>query len=180
MKILKVILIVLLILVAIPLLLAVFVERDYSVEREVTIERPVHEVFDYIKYLKNQNNYSKWAGMDPEMKTNFSGTDGKPGFISAWESDDPEVGKGEQEILSITENERVDYELRFQEPFSSTSQSWMTTSPIDDNSTRVTWGFSGHMPYPTNIFLLLLDMEEMLGEDFQIGLANLKAILEQQ
>jgi uncharacterized protein YndB with AHSA1/START domain len=180
MKILKVILVVVLILVAIPLLLAVFVEREYSVEREVTIDRPVEVVFDYIKYLKNQNNYSKWAVIDPEMKTSFSGTDGSPGFVSAWESDDPEVGKGEQEILSITENERVDYELRFQEPFSSTSESWMTTSPMEENSTRVTWGFSGHMPYPTNFFLLVMDMEEMLGEDFEIGLANLKAILEQQ
>ena len=80
MKILKVILIVIAVIVAIPLVLALFVKRDYSVEREVIINKPKQEVYDYVKYLKNQNNYSKWAGMDPNMRAAFRGTDGYSGF----------------------------------------------------------------------------------------------------
>lgn len=51
-------------------------------------------MFDYVKYLKNQNEYSKWAGMDSAMTKTFSGTDATPGFISAWKSNNQNVGKG--------------------------------------------------------------------------------------
>ena len=94
MKILKIILIVVAVLVAIPLILALFVKKTYSVEREITIGKPQQEVFDYIKFLKNQNNFSKWATMDPAMKQEFRGTDGQAGFVSAWESKDKRCGQG--------------------------------------------------------------------------------------
>ncbi|WP_254500404.1 hypothetical protein, partial [Salmonella enterica] len=72
-------------------------------EREITINKSRQEVYDYIKYLKNQNNFSKWAKMDPAMKTEFRGTDGTVGFVSAWESAKKDVGKGEQEIKNLTD-----------------------------------------------------------------------------
>src|SRR5690606_7302599 len=103
MKIVKKILIVLAIIIAIPLIIALFVKKDYAVQREVTIDKPKQEVFDYIKYLKNQDNYSKWNKIDPEMKKSYKGTDGTVGFISRWESNKKEVGWGEQEIKKITE-----------------------------------------------------------------------------
>ena len=64
MKALKIILIIILVIIAIPLVIALFVKKDYAVEREIIINRPASEVFDYVKYLKNQNNFSKWATMD--------------------------------------------------------------------------------------------------------------------
>ena len=67
MKILKRLLIALLIILSVPLITALFVKKDYSVERQVAINKPREAVFDYVKYLKNQNNYSKWASMDPDM-----------------------------------------------------------------------------------------------------------------
>ena len=120
MRILKIILIVILIIIAIPLLTALFIKKDYAVEREITINKPKQEVFDYIKYLKNQDHYSKWAMMDPDMKKTYRGTDATVGFVSAWESDKKDVGTGEQEIKKITEGERLDFELRFIKPFEST------------------------------------------------------------
>ena len=52
--------------------------------------------------------------MDPDMKKTYRGTDGTVGFVSAWDSEKDDVGKGEQEIIKITDGERIDYELRFQ------------------------------------------------------------------
>ncbi len=103
MKILKTILIAVGILIAVPLIVSLFVKKDYEVEREITIDKPKEDVFDYVKFLKNQDNYSKWATMDPDMKKTYRGTDGTVGFISAWESNNKDVGKGEQEIKKITE-----------------------------------------------------------------------------
>lgn len=179
MRILKKVLLLIAVIIGMALIAALFVKKDYVVERQVTINKPTQEVFNYVKLLKNQNNYSKWASMDPAMKKSFTGTDGQPGFVSAWESDKDDVGKGEQEIKSIEEGKRINYELRFIEPFASTSQAYMTTVPAAENSAKVTWGFTGHMSYPTNLMLVFMDMEKMIGEDLETGLKNLKTQLEQ-
>lgn len=178
MKILKTILITVGILIAIPLIVSLFVKKDYEVEREITINKPKEEVFDYVRFLKNQDNYSKWATMDPDMKKTYRGTDGTVGFVSAWESDNKDVGKGEQEIKKITEGERIDFELRFFEPFESTEPAYMTTKSVSENQTKVKWGFSGHMDYPMNIMMLYMDFEKMIGDDLDTGLKNLKSVLE--
>jgi Tfp pilus assembly major pilin PilA len=178
MKILKTLLIVVAILIAIPLVAALFVKNSYAVEREITINKPESEVFNYIKLLKNQNNYSKWASMDPEMKQEYAGTDGKAGFVSSWESDKRNVGKGEQTILKIEEGERIDYELHFIEPFEGMANAYMTTDAVSDHQTIVKWGFASKMNYPMNAMLLFMDMEEMIGNDLSEGLENLKMILE--
>src|SRR5690606_41715688 len=120
MKELKKILVVFAVLIAIPLIIALCLKKDYAVEREIAINRPKQEVFDYVKHHKNQDNYSRWAMMDPDMKTTYRGTDATAGFVSAWDSEDKNVGAGEQEIKKITEGERIDFELRFIRPIEST------------------------------------------------------------
>jgi uncharacterized membrane protein len=180
MKIVKWILLVIAVLVIIVLITALFIKKDYAVEKEIVINRPKQQVFDYIKYLKNQNEYSKWAKMDANMKTSFSGTDGTPGFISAWDSEKGDVGKGEQEIKKITEGERIETEIRFIKPFPSTAPSYMITEEIAPGQTKVRWGFSGRMPYPMNFMRVFMNMEKMIGDDLQTGLNNLKTIVEKQ
>lgn len=180
MKVLKKILIALLIIIAIPLIVALFVKKDYSVMREIVINKPQAEVFNYVKYLKNQNNYSKWANMDPNMIKTYTGTDGTVGFISAWDSKNDEVGKGEQEIKKITEGSRIDYELRFIKPFESTEQAYMITEAASPTQTKVKWGFEGHMAYPMNIMMLFMDFDKMIGSDLNTGLDKLKTVMETQ
>ncbi len=178
MKTLKKILIGIAIIIALPFVVALFVKNDYAVQREITINKPKTEVFEYIKYLKNQDNYSKWNNMDPDMKKSYIGTDGTVGFIYHWESENENLGTGEQEIKKITEGERVDFELRFIKPFEATEPAFMTTETVNENQTKVTWGFSGHMNYPLNIMMLFMDFEKMIGDDLDYGLTNLKAQLE--
>jgi len=178
MKIMRRIVYIILILLTITILLSLIVKQKYAVVREIVINKPKTEVFDYIKYLKNQDNYSVWSKMDPNMKKEYKGTDGTVGFISAWDSDSKDVGKGEQEIKNISEGERIDFELRFLEPFKSTDKAYMITEEISADQTKVKWGFNGIMPYPMNIMLLFMNMDKMLGKDLEAGLANLKSVLE--
>lgn len=177
MKILKRILIVLGIIIALPFIIALFMAKDYAVERQIAISKPKQEVFDYIKYLKNQDNYSKWATMDPDMKKSYRGTDGEVGFVSAWESESDDVGKGEQEIMKI-DGDRIDYELRFFEPFEAQDKAYMIVEGVSESETVVKWGFDGHMDYPMNIMLLFMDFDKMLGDDLSTGLTGLKNVLE--
>lgn len=156
---------------------AFIVSNEFETERSIVIDRPVDEVFEYIRYLENQYNYSVWGAMDPDMRQEFRGTDGTVGFVSAWEGNE-DVGSGEQEIIAIDEGERIDYELRFFEPIESTSNAFMSTESVSENQTRVTWGMWGTFPRPMNLMLLFFDLEEAIGSDYETGLNNLKALLE--
>lgn len=167
-------------LIALVLIIALFVNKKYEVVREITINKPQEEVFDYIKQIKNQDNYSVWARKDPNMKKEYRGADATVGFVSAWDSEMKDVGKGEQEIKKIVEDQRIDMELRFKKPFEATDYASMSTEAVGPNSTKVKWGFNGAMPYPMNLMLLFMNMDEMLGKDLATGLTNLKAILEKQ
>ncbi len=178
MRIVKRLLLGLLVLVGVALLAALFISKDLRTEQEIVINRPGPEVFAYVKMLKNQDAYSKWATLDPAMSKSYRGTDGTVGFVSAWNSQQDDVGQGEQEITAIREGERIDYALRFIRPFESQAQTWMETQELDSAHTRVRWGFSGKMNYPLNLMRVFVDMEGSLGNDFATGLKNLKARLE--
>jgi hypothetical protein len=172
-----------LVIVAIVVLLLVaglFTKKDYVVSREIIVDKPKMYVFDYLRQLKNQNKFSVWAKMDPDMKTEFKGTDGTEGFVSAWDSINKNVGKGEQEILKIVDGERIDYEIRFIRPFKSTSWAHMITSTANKTQTLVHWEFSAKMKYPTNLMLLFMNMEKLIGNDLTKGLENLKSILDKE
>ena len=165
-------------LVVLLLIIAALARKEYSVERDIIISKPKVNVFDYLKRLKNQDNFSKWALMDPNMKKEYRGIDGTPGFVSAWDSNEKNVGKGEQEIKKIIEGDRIDYEIRFIKPFAGVANAYLKTTSVSNNRTMVAWGFDSKMKYPINLMLLFMNMEKMIGKDFETGLLNLKNLLE--
>ncbi|MFN2412237.1 MAG: SRPBCC family protein [Pyrinomonadaceae bacterium] len=166
-------------LVAVVAVVSFVTPTDFRVERETTINKPSAEVFSYAKILKNQNEWGPWHKKDPQMQQEFRGTDGQPGFVSAWKGNS-DTGEGEQEIKRIVENERIETELRFKEPFESRADAWFTTDALGENQTKVKWGFSSSMPRPLNVMLAVMDMDKMAGKDFEEGLASLKSIMEKR
>lgn len=165
-------------LIVLVLIIAAFTKKDYSVERTVIVEKSKEETFDFLKSLRNQDSFSKWAGLDPNMKKEYIGTDGTVGFISKWESDHKQVGHGEQEIKKLIEGERIESELRFLKPFRGIAHAYMTTTALSPNETTVVWGFNSRMIYPMNILLVFMNMEKMIGDDFSLGLDNMKKLVE--
>jgi hypothetical protein len=179
MRIVKRIFLFIVILIAIALIAAIFVKKEYNVAREVSINKTADSVYNYIRYLRNQNDYSKWARMDPNMKKDFKGTDATPGFVSSWEGND-DVGKGEQTIKTIDDASRtVTYDLHFIKPFESHSDATMAVEP-QGAASKVRWSFHGRMPYPMNLMSLFMSMDKMVGNDLQTGLDNLKQRMESQ
>ncbi len=165
-------------LIAVVAVVSFVTPTDFRVEREATINKPKSEVFAYIKMLKNQNEWGPWFKKDPAMKQDYRGTDGTVGFVSSWNSTKDDVGEGEQEIKKIVEGERVETELRFKKPFESRADAYMITEAAGDNQTKMKWGFTGSMPRPLNLMLVVMDMDKEVGKDFGDGLASLKTILE--
>jgi uncharacterized membrane protein len=167
-------------IIALVLFIAAIAPKDYSVQRSITINKPQQEVFGYIKYLRNQNNYSKWVMTDPNKRMTYIGTDGTVGFTSAWDSDVKEAGKGEQTITKIKEGERIDIRIVFFKPFAGIADTYMATRAVNNNATTVKWKFDSRMSYPMNIVLLFINMDKMLGADMNTSLNNLKSVLEKQ
>lgn len=157
--------------------MGLFVEDEYSVTKSVIVERNSDEVFEYVKNLKNQSEYSVWGKTDPTLEKSYKGNDGEVGFISKWDSDNEDVGKGEQEIVKIEYGKRIDFEVRFKEPFEATSALFISTEAMGPNTTKVTWSVKGQMDYPMNIMMLFMDMEGEIGPDLENGLKNLKKVL---
>jgi len=176
MKIVFVILISVVVMIALLLIIAFFVKKEYAIQREIAINKSSGEVYNYIRFLRNQENYSKWVMADPYMKKDFSGADGTKGFVYAWDSDNKNVGKGEQEIVKLVEGKRVDAEIRFIKPFEGIATTNMTTELISPDQTRVVWGMQGVSKYPMNIMNPFMD--NLLGKDLQSSLNQLKNILE--
>lgn len=164
-------------LVILVFILAVVAPKNYEVYRTVDIARSTEDVFEYLKYVKNQEIWSPWAKKDPDMARKYTGEDGAVGFVSYWNGN-KEVGEGEQEITAVVTNERIDGELRFLKPFRSNSNCYFKVYPVADNRTKVSWGFSGKNVFPMNVFMLFMNMDKAVGKDFEEGLAELKKILE--
>jgi hypothetical protein len=163
-------------LIALLLIIALFVKKEYSVAREVVINRPNREIFDFIRLMRNQNLYNKWWTADPNAKMDFKGIDGTVGFTAYWDSENKQVGKGEQEITKITDGERIDCEIRFIRPFEGVADVYMETTPLSANQAKVNWVFAGKNKYPMNLMNLFID--KMLGNDLGTSINNLKSALE--
>ena len=151
---------------------------ECNIQREITINRPKAAVFDYVKFLKHQNTWGPWAKRDPQMKQEFRGNDGYVGFVSAWKSENGELGSGEQEIMKVVEGERIETQLRFKEPFENKGDAFMTTEATGPETTKVKWGLKTQFPRPLNAMLLVVDMDKMMGADLEEGLSSLKTIME--
>ncbi|MGB5238037.1 MAG: SRPBCC family protein [Flavobacteriaceae bacterium] len=164
-------------LVLLIVILAVIAPKGYDVNRSITINQPLSKVFDYLKYLKNQDEWSPWQKRDPNMKKEFVGTDGEVGAISKWDGN-KEVGMGEQELKRIVENEVIESELRFLKPWKSESDAYLKVNESDTGQTQVIWGFSGRNKFPMSIMMLFMNMDKMVGKDFEEGLGSLKELME--
>jgi len=162
-------------IIALLLIIAIFMKREHYVKREIIINAPRQKVFDYLKLLKNQDNFNKHAMAGPDRNREYKGTDGTVGFIYAW-SGNKKAGEGEKEIKKIIDGERIETEIRFVKPMAATAFIIMETESLSGDQTKVSWSNTGKLKYPVNIFIPM--MEKMLPKEMDSSLSTLKNILE--
>ena len=173
----EIVLYILLGVILLVFILNLIAPKSYHVSRSIDVRRPSEEVFRFVKYLKNQDEWSPWAEKDPDMEKDFKGTDGEVGAVSSWKGN-KDVGEGEQEITHIVEGSLLETRLRFFKPFKSESDAYIKVTAVNENRSRVTWGFSGDNKFPVRILMLFMNMDKAIGKDFDYGLQNLKNHLE--
>ncbi len=175
MNILSTILLLIVGIFAFLLILAFFMKREHKVNCVIVINAPRQKIFDYLKLIKNQEAFNKYAKVDPDRKEECNGIDGTVGYIYSW-SGNKNAGCGEKEIINIIEGKRIETEIRFLKPMKTSATMIMETKSLSDNQTEVTWRNEGKLKYPLNVMIPLF--EKLFAKDMNNSLLTLKHLLE--
>jgi len=157
------------------LILCLVGAAESKVERSITINAPAEAVKNAVAdHQIFHEKWSPWTEKDPSMKKTFEGTAGQPGHKLSWESENKEVGKGSMTLNSIN-GDSIIQTLHFDDYGDSKVYHIVKGA---DNSTSVTWGMQSKTPFFFRGMMLFMNMEEMIGPDFDKGLAKLKEYVE--
>ncbi len=146
------------------------------VERSTTIAAAPDVIFGYVDDFHRWADWSPWDKLDPDQKKTFEGPASGVGAMTAWEGND-KVGKGRMTILDSKPGAFVKIKLEFIEPWAQTNETTFTLSP-DGSGTRVVWASDFNNGFVGKAFGLFMDMDAMIGADFETGLANMKKAAE--
>jgi len=171
---------ILLILVVVILgLVAVIASRpsDFEVKRSAEIPAPPAVVFGHVADLHKFQAWSPWAKMDPDAKTTFNGSGGEIGSSFSWAG--KQTGEGTMTLRELQQDRKAVYSLDFRKPFKGTNAAVFDIEPSGSGS-KVTWTMTGKNNFISKGIGLFIDMDKMIGDQFEKGLADMKRIAESQ
>jgi hypothetical protein len=181
--------VVLAVAVAIVLALAATKPASFSVRRAALVKAAPEKIFSLINDFHQWGSWSPYENKDPAMKRSFSGASAGRGAVYAWDGNN-NVGSGRMEILDSSAPSKIVIKLDFFRPFEghNTAEFTMlpqggathrTTDPTTDVTTNVTWLMHGPAPFMSRLMQVFMNIDHMIGKDFEVGLANLKRLTEQ-
>jgi hypothetical protein len=157
------------------LVLAATKPGSLHVERSVRVKAPAEHILPLISDFHRWASWSPFERLDPAMKKTFSGAASGKGAIYEWAGNN-KAGQGRMEVTDATASE-VTIKLDFLKPFEGHNIASFTVAP-DGGATNVTWAMDGPSPFMMKVMRIFVNMDKMLGRDFELGLANLKAAAE--
>lgn len=158
------------------LIAGIFVSKTYHLEKDITINAPREKVWGNVNSLHAAEKWSPWLESDPSAKITYEGTDGTVGAIYKWNGN-KEMGSGTQTLTKVESPSRVESHLHFIEPFEGEADAYIQLTD-QGNGTKAAWGFDTKYPYPMNVMLLFVNMDEMMGAHYNRGLEKLKSLSE--
>lgn len=146
----------------------------FRIERSARIDAPRDLVFSIINDFHQWERWSPYDKRDPNMKKSFEGLSEGPGAVYSWNGNN-EVGEGRMTILESKPGQLVSMKLEFFRPFKGTNEVNFKLAPFD-GGTRVSWIMDGKYNFMTKAIGLIMNMDKMIGNDFEQGLANLDTV----
>jgi hypothetical protein len=144
----------------------------YSISRTAVLDAPAPAVFAQLEDFHEWANWSPWENVDPDMERHYSGPERGVGARYEW-SGDAKAGAGSMEIVSATPGRQVVIDLRFTKPIKGVNPTTFTLTPLGPDSTEVTWHMTGTRGPLLRVMSRLVKMDEVLGQQFEQGLADL-------
>jgi hypothetical protein len=170
------------ILIAIAAIVALFVgvvalqPPSFRVARTIVIATPPSTVFAQVNDFHNWEAWNPWGKIDPAMKQTYEGAPAGVGAVYSWVGNG-NVGAGRMTITESRSTELIRIKLEFLKPFAATNTAEFTMNP-EGEKTALTWSMTGACNFMAKAFHLFLNMDKMIGGQFEKGLADVKAIAE--
>ena len=170
------------IFIAIAVIVVVFVvvvamqPSEFRIERSARISAPAPAVFAQVNDFHNWEAWSPWAKLDPAAKATFEGPPAGRGAIFRWAGNE-EVGEGSMTITESRPSDLIRIKLEFLKPFEATNTAEFTFKP-EGNQTAVTWSMEGQNNFIAKAVCLFMNMDQMVGGQFEKGLASMKSVAE--
>jgi hypothetical protein len=171
------ILLVLVALLAVFLIVVALQPSDYRVERTTTIAASPAQVFPHVNNLHQWEAWSPWAKIDPDAKVTFEGPEAGEGAVMTWDGDD-NVGAGKMTLVESDPDKAVKIKVTFTRPFEGGTNSDFSFTP-KGNLTEVAWAMHGTHNFMEKAFCLVFNGVNMMSNDIDKGLAQLKSVVEQ-
>jgi hypothetical protein len=148
----------------------------FRVQRTTSINALPDEIFPFLDDFQRWPEWSPWEGRDPAMKRTFTGAQAGRGAVYAWRGN-RKVGAGRMEIIETSPPLRLVIALHFLKPFEVRNTAEFHLEPAGP-ATRLTWAMQGRANPVMRTMGLFMNMDQMIGRDFETGLANLKRVSE--
>lgn len=175
-EIIAIVAVVLAVAIAAVLVLAATKPNTLRVQRAISIKAPAERIFPLINDFHQWITWSPYENKDPAMKRTFSGADTGKGAVYAWDGN-KNVGSGRMEILDTSVSSKIVIKLDFFKPFEGHNTAEFTMLPQGD-VTNLMWTMTGPAVLMTKVMQVFINMDHMIGRDFEVGLANLKKLVE--
>jgi hypothetical protein len=148
----------------------------FRITRSATMAAPPAAVFEQVNDFRNWEAWSPWAKLDPTMKQTYEGAPAGVGAVYTWTGNN-QVGEGRMTITESRPTDLVRIDLQFLKPFKANNVAEFTFKPAD-GQTAVEWSMTGTKNFMLKAFSLVMNMDKMVGRDFEKGLAAMKAKVE--
>ncbi len=169
-------LLILAVVVVLFLLAAALQPADFRIERSVTISAPPAAVFPYVNDLHLWQEFSPWAKLDPHVQNTYTGPAAGVGASLSWLGN-AKIGQGSMTIIESRPAELVRMQLEFLKPFAASNLAEFLLRSADGQTT-ISWSMTGRRNFPMKAFSLVMNMDKLVGGDFERGLATLKTLAE--
>ncbi len=150
--------------------------EDYRIERSLSINKPAEIIFPYLNNSKMINEWAPWPEIDPELIMSYSGFAEGVGAKSSWDSPG-QMGAGSATVVESIPYQLVRTQLEYTRPFSMLQEAEMSIS-TDGTQSTVKWAVKGRNTFIQRVVCIFMDMDKMVGGNFESGLSKLKALVE--
>ena len=149
---------------------------EFRVSRSLAISAPPEKIYSIVSDFRRSGEWSPYEKLDPDMKRTLSGAEQGKGAVYEWDGDS-NAGAGRMEITQADPGRLVQLKLDFKRPFEA-SNTVEYRLEAKGNATQVSWDMFGPMPFISKVMCVFVDIDKMIGQDFEVGLANLKTLAE--
>lgn len=149
---------------------------EYEISREITISAPATKIFPYLNNSKLFEAWSPWSKLDPKAVMTYSGSEEGVGAKTSWENGE-KLGTGSATIIDSVPNVLVRTKLEYVKPYAMEQEAVITIQQVG-NDNAVIWKVKGQNNFIGRLMCLFVNMDKMVGDNFETGLSNLKQIVE--